>query len=152
MFAKVDDADFEWLNKFKWQAQKIKNKFYASTDIKCKKIGMHRMILGLTDRNILADHENSDGLDNQRHNLRPTNKSGNAANRVKKKKCTSIYLGVFISARYKYVYASCTKDGKNHVVRCNTKEENRPNTPMDTRMDIMSLRTMVIMGEFTIVF
>lgn len=82
-FALVDDADFEWLNSFKWCANwkpKVKG-FYAIRSDKRKTVFMHRQVLGLTDRNILADHINHRTLDNRRKNLRPVSYSQNMMNR-----------------------------------------------------------------------
>lgn len=43
---------------------------------------MHRVILNVTDGKIIVDHKNGNGLDNQRHNLRLSDKSTNAFNAV----------------------------------------------------------------------
>lgn len=81
-FAFVDDEDFEWLSKHKWAALKRRNnRFYAVSKIGGKSVSMHRIILGLTDSNIFADHKDNDGLNNQRHNLRPATKEQNQYNR-----------------------------------------------------------------------
>lgn len=75
MFAKVDDANFEWLSQWKRFAFLNRNRWYArradwSTG-KNKAVWMHREILGLKEGDgIIVDHRNSDSLDNQRENLR----------------------------------------------------------------------------------
>lgn len=100
-FALVDDADFEWLNQWKWTytAQgyayrqdwgKRVNKKYPYR----KTIYMHRLILGLTSRFQESDHINGDRLDNQRHNLRTCNSRQNKANQPKKKNSVWKYKGV----------------------------------------------------------
>lgn len=88
---------------------------------------MHRLILKMTDSKILVDHEDGDGLNNQRGNIRIANKSQNAANRQKATSATSKYLGVHIhyayGGKYKYIYASCMKDGKNYNIKCSSEIE-----------------------------
>lgn len=42
---------------------------------------MHRMIFGETDRRRLIDHEDGDGLNNRRRNLRPATRQQNVWNR-----------------------------------------------------------------------
>ena len=96
-FTLVDDADFEWLNAWKWHAGKRGDDLYyavRSERVNGKKslILMHREILGLTDSKIYGEHWDGDGLNNQRINLRPATNSENQKN--KKARGTSKYLGV----------------------------------------------------------
>jgi len=68
--ALVDDADFDWLNQWKWFARKTKNTWYAvRTPTEGGSVYMHRVILN-TPTGIKTDHWDGDGLNNQRHNLR----------------------------------------------------------------------------------
>lgn len=99
--ALVDDADYDKLNKHKWSAVKSGKTYYA-TRIEYIPGGkgklrinhkMHRVILGITDPKIEGEHENHNGLDNQRHNLRTATHSQNCMNRDAINK-TSKYLGV----------------------------------------------------------
>ena len=95
--ALVDDSDFEWLNQWKWYAAREGNTFYAQrTDRSNGKrtVKMHRLILGLSDPNILADHMDLNGLNNQRNNLREADSSKNQWNRRSVKNSSSKYLGV----------------------------------------------------------
>jgi hypothetical protein len=48
---------------------------------KYESIYLHRFLLGLTDRLVLADHINKNALDNRKENLRITNFAGNTKNR-----------------------------------------------------------------------
>jgi len=98
-FAIVDDADFDWLNQWKWSAHKNRNTFYAGRKIrvglKRKLLLMHRLILGLDfgdERQ--GDHINMDGLDNRRKNLRIATNAQNRRNRGKQANNTSGYKGV----------------------------------------------------------
>jgi hypothetical protein len=57
---------------------------------------LHRILLGVTDTNIIVDHKNNNGLDNRRENLRLTNKVGNALNmRVNINKKSGLPKGVY---------------------------------------------------------
>ena len=94
--ALVDDADFELLNQYKWSLAIGSNagySFYAKTRIKNKTVYMHRMILNPTDKQTV-DHDNGNGLDNRRSNIRLCNSSQNQANRGRQKNCNSGFKGV----------------------------------------------------------
>lgn len=100
-FALVDDRDYEWLSQWKWYARKTYSSFYAARmasvkeNIGKKMIHMHREILGISNLpNIIPDHIDNNGLNNQRHNLRIAGFSENMANRRSFKNSTSKYLGV----------------------------------------------------------
>ena len=93
-FAKVDDADFEWLSQWRWNAHKEGKTYYAIRQIRTGKrppptrpaVRMHREILGLKHGDgITGDHKNGDGLDNRRSNLRKCTKSQNTMNSDRKK-------------------------------------------------------------------
>lgn len=74
MVTVVDDADFEWLVRFKWQAVPgRRGSFYASRSDGRRSYQMQREILDpecRLGRTLLADHINGDTLDNRRENLR----------------------------------------------------------------------------------
>lgn len=98
----VDDEDFEMLSKFNWYVHKYKsgNK-YAETGN--KGIRMHRFILGITDKNVLVDHADRNGLNNQKLNLRIATKSTNAMNKLSNGACK--YKGVIIdNTKQKYFH------------------------------------------------
>lgn len=122
LFAKVDDEHYEWLMQWKWCASKNTNSdtFYAQrsdyTGEKRKTVSMHRLILGLTDKNIHCDHVNRDGLDNQMSNLRPATRSQNLANRKSSANASSKYLGVARMKKNIWGAAIC-KEGKK-TVKC----------------------------------
>lgn len=97
--ALVDDANFDLLNQFKWQAKVHKRIVYAARTIrisknKRKEIKMHRVVMGVTDGNIHIDHINHNGLDNREENLRTCTHKQNHGNRRKPIGCTSAYKGV----------------------------------------------------------
>lgn len=97
-FTKVDDADFDWLNQWKWCACPAPHTVYAirverqaAGEIK-KTVLMHREIAGVLGLKI--DHWDGDGLNNQRANLRPANNSQNSSNRQKLSGYSSKFKGV----------------------------------------------------------
>lgn len=98
MFALVDDADFELVNQFKWCAHKCRNTFYAARNVilpdgRSITQHMHRFLLTGVSR---IDHEDGNGLNNQRDNLRPATASQNGANRLKAVgEHSSLFKGVY---------------------------------------------------------
>jgi hypothetical protein len=103
MFALVDDADFEWLSRWKWHAHTgcgtVKNGaiFYAKGKIflngKMSAVYMHRLIIS-AEKGQEVDHVNCNGLDNTRSNLRLCTRSQNCQNTRKITPTSSIYKGV----------------------------------------------------------
>lgn len=91
--ARVDDDDFIKFNNVKWCASGIDGYPYAIRRInKSKKsLIMHREIMNPLPGEIV-DHIDGDTLNNQKHNLRITNRSGNARN--KKSRGKSKFMGV----------------------------------------------------------
>lgn len=100
-YALVDDEDFDWLNQWKWFADKIGGSFYSSRsgyskELKkqTKLIRMHRFILNAKPGQ-LVDHADGNTLNNQRNNLRFATKSDNSKNsKVNRKNNSSGYKGI----------------------------------------------------------
>jgi AP2 domain len=95
-FALVDDADFEWLNQWKWYTLRSGHTYYARRN-DCsgdqpRMVRMHRLIMGEPEGEI--DHINGYGFDNQRGNLRLATDPENQWNRRKSCGCSSVYKGV----------------------------------------------------------
>ena len=88
----VDDADYEWLSRHRWQAQitKVPGQAYAVRSYGPRpnariKLRMHRQILGLepgvhVEGDLIVDHINGDTLDNRRNNLRLVTRKQNSNN------------------------------------------------------------------------
>lgn len=83
-FAKVDDDDFEKLNKFTWCVSKLswRDGFYALTTLPNygKSIRMHRMVTN-APKGMVVDHINGDTLDNRKENLRVCSQRENTRNK-----------------------------------------------------------------------
>lgn len=94
----IDDEDFDKVNLYKWYAAKNGNTCYAATGItinkKQKTLLMHRYILGCEDKKDLIDHIDMNGLNNQKNNIRISNKYQNSSNRNKTALNKSGYKGV----------------------------------------------------------
>lgn len=119
-FAMVDDEDFDRLNQFKWYAQKTGSRCYAATG---RHIYMHRVILGLSG-NIMTDHKNGNGLDNQKSNLRPaTNAENQQGFRRLKSVKSSVFRGVSWKKIAKLWYVTIAVKGENTHLGCYESEE-----------------------------
>lgn len=69
LFATVDAADFDWLNRFRWHATGTRGRYYAATIIDGKSISMHRLIMNPPE-GMVVDHVDGERLNNRRANLR----------------------------------------------------------------------------------
>ena len=96
----VDNADYEWLSKWRWQINS--NGAAFRTEWKNGKtynhIQMHRDILDASHKNEV-DHINHNRLDNRRCNLRLCSRSQNAMNVRPRKGVSSKYKGVSFDAQ-----------------------------------------------------
>lgn len=102
MVTLVDDADFEWLNQWKWRAVNQRGKYYALRSEGSKTFHMHRVITD-APRGMEPDHINGDGLDNQRKNLRVCTHLENSRNRGAQKNNKTGFKGVgWHKVRQKY--------------------------------------------------
>lgn len=104
--ALVDDDDFDHLNQFTWNAQKIHNNWYACRSVwtpKRKGISMHRQLMNIWDGKVLVDHVNKNGLDNRKSNLRLCTASQNCSNKRSYTGSSSRFLGVtYVKKRKKW--------------------------------------------------
>ncbi len=87
-FAKVSNEDFNWLNQWKWRAFKgttgpvyvVRHEDFMIEDKKEREFfWMHRFITGASP-DLLVDHRDGDGLNNQRDNLRTCTHQENQRN------------------------------------------------------------------------
>lgn len=98
--ALVDDEDFERVNAAgPWHVVVFPRGVYAKHTTanvggKQKSFSMHSFIADVTSNGVEIDHEDHDGLNNQRINLRVATKQDNQHNRRKSYNNTSGYKGV----------------------------------------------------------
>ena len=106
----INDEDKDLISQYKWFAsadrdknKKLKN-WYVRTNIKqsdgsTTTLSMHRLLTNAKPED-KVDHEDHNGLNNQRYNLRLCNSSENLCNMRKRR----IVNGVVTSSSYKGVY------------------------------------------------
>lgn len=85
-FAKIDDEDFGRVSQFKWSVFVRPHASYAVrrerlSDGSRKSIYLHRFVMA-EPIGMMVDHENHDGLDCQKSNLRVCSNSKNQMNRI----------------------------------------------------------------------
>jgi len=90
-FAIVDDADFDWLSRWKWYAKKTgdNGSYYAAS---CRRINgrpttfyMHRVITNCPV-GMEVDHQNKETLNNRRQNISIMTKRENLKRRYREEK------------------------------------------------------------------
>ncbi len=94
VFVTVDDFHYERLRQFKWYFNGGKTCIHRNDKVNGKHSTVSLACEVMQVRGVMFDHKNRNNLDNQQHNLRPANKSQNAANQGKKPNCSSQYKGV----------------------------------------------------------
>ena len=128
--ALVDDKDFEKVSDRSWFAVTSHGITYAyrgklgfSRKNRAPWENMHRLILGLTDRETIVDHKNGNGLDNRRKNLRICTDALNGRNRTHPRKGTSSrYKGVHWRKDKKKWHAEVVLFYKKHYLGLFTSE------------------------------
>ena len=121
--ALVDDEDYDYLMQWKWCATKDYNTYYANREGSVKednkKFIMHRVIMNTPD-NMVVDHIDHNGLNNQKSNMRNCSPKENSRNMRPRGKTG--YLGVCYDR--KYIKACIKIRGKNrHLGNYKTEEE-----------------------------
>ncbi len=122
--ALVDDEDFEYLSKLKWfSVEKGNTKYVIRRQYieernekgrkKTVKVSIHRLILGIDDKNQFIDHVDGNGLNNQRSNLRLASAHENNRNTRKMKNCSSKYKGVSWLPKFEKWKVDIYINGKN---------------------------------------
>ena len=91
---KVDDEDWELLKNYNWHVTIPKSSTkYAKRRIGHRNIFMHRIITNCPI-NMVVDHIDGNGLNNQRSNLRIVSRAQNCQNSNHQKRNTTRYKGV----------------------------------------------------------
>lgn len=99
--ALVDDADFEWLQQWKWRTLKAAGngieRWYAITGQRKNTLSMHRVIMARyrSIDGLEFDHRDCNGLNNQRDNLRECTQKQNVGNSRKRLRSSSKFKGVY---------------------------------------------------------
>lgn len=124
--ALVDDADFEWLNQYKWRyIPNYKPEYVGSAAMSSSRkiIRMHRLILG-AKKGQEVDHVNRDPLDNRKENLRIATRGENTRNQGGRKDSTSGQRGVNFHKPRKSWVARIQVDGNRYFLGAfKTKKE-----------------------------
>lgn len=123
--ALIDEEDYDLVAPYRWNVREWRKDGrliagpYAATSLSRRDHGgkaptllMHVLIMGQP----YIDHENGNGLDNRRPNLRPATAAQNAANRRMKQSGRSAYKGVSPSPSRKRWIAAIGHGGKLHYL------------------------------------
>jgi hypothetical protein len=90
-FGIIDEEDFFIVSQYRWWAKQKKGKWYVETKIDGKNVSFHRFLMN-APKGTLIDHQDGDGLNNQRSNLRFASSQQNCWNM--KKQVGREYKGV----------------------------------------------------------
>ena len=112
-FAIVDEDQYESLSKTTWNYNRgyaVNNKIIGAETF------MHRVIMNVTDRDVIVDHKNRYPLDNRRQNLRECTFLQNTYNTRPQENSTSKYKGVCWNTRAgKWIVSISPKNRKLHI-------------------------------------
>jgi hypothetical protein len=89
----IDIEDIGKIKDYKWSRMGVKEEKYYAVCYK-ENLFMHRAIMNITDKNILIDHRNHNGLDNKKNNLRISDCVTNGQNKKLLDRNTSGVTGV----------------------------------------------------------
>jgi hypothetical protein len=124
LFALVDDSDAAIVNEYKWFAAKTQRTFYAARQKRIapgrggqRVVFMHNELMQCKG----IDHEDGDGLNNQRSNLRPATAGQNARNRRKPMSGKSSRFKGVTKQGHKF-HAQLEHNDKNHYLGTFTDE------------------------------
>jgi hypothetical protein len=99
-YALLDAEDYEFARRFKWRAVTKGKWTYAYGRVDGEDVFMHRALLKAKPGE-QVEHENSNGLDNRRCNLRLRSQPGNGRNQKMAAYGASEFKGVCYSKRYR---------------------------------------------------
>ncbi len=103
-FTIVEPPDYYRFGSFRWYLRGNGTQFYALTNcivgpMRTTVLALHRIIMN-APAGLLVDHQNGNGLDNRRANLRLATHSQNLCNsRINKSNCSSQFRGVSLFRR-----------------------------------------------------
>jgi hypothetical protein len=115
----VDDADYDWLNQWKWCARRGNKTFYARRAVvvagKYQEILMHRLLLS-APCGIRVDHKDFNGLHNWRKNIRLATPAQNQFNHPLRSTNKSGFVGVCWKTNRSKWYADIRVNGVKRFV------------------------------------
>jgi hypothetical protein len=139
----VDQDDFLELSKYSWYLQNG----YAARSIqvppgKSRAYRMHRQILGLKfGEPRMADHKNTNKLDNRKRNLRIATAAQNMQNQHPRQNCSSVYRGVNLRRENGKWRARVTIEGVGYFLGDFEREEDAAKVAKDFRLNNMPYTT-----------
>jgi hypothetical protein len=111
----VDDDDYEWLSRWRWNRWERRGNQYALCCSGHQRLPMHRLILA-APTGMEVDHINHDGLDNRRVNLRLCTRAQNQYNqRVQVRPKASRFKGVRRGYKGKWVAVITCQGAAEHL-------------------------------------
>lgn len=117
----VDDEDFEKLNAYKWRGEVSRRTIYACTGASMPPYNnhyfMHELLITKT-LNLVIDHKDNNGLNNQKSNLRLATISQNKANGKAYSNNTSTFKGVTFRRERGTWRAQIRVNNKLHIIGC----------------------------------
>ena len=120
LYCVIDTADYELVRGHRWSVHVKKNTNYAETRVSGKKIRLHQLLLPDVSQ---VDHEDGNGLNNRRLNIRPASDGQNCANRKKASSTTSSFKGVNWRKDAQKWRAEIRVNGVNFNLGCFINEE-----------------------------
>ncbi len=108
LYAYVDACDYDQISRYTWR---LVGGGYAGRSEKGKTILMHRQIMK-PPKGMVVDHARGNKLDNSRDNLRVCTRSENARNKVKHRRASSRFKGVYYDRRKGKWFAAICFEGR----------------------------------------
>ena len=109
--AVIDAADAEIVDGRNWYLDRSGGQMYAKSDAPSR-VRMHCLLMGLSGA--LVDHNDGDGLNNRRSNLRAATRGQNACNSKIRADSTSGFRGVSLHRQTGRWHAYINSNGRRH--------------------------------------
>ena len=122
--ALIDLDDVDKVKNIKWHRSDLQRSTYYCISNNSEWRRIHRLIMGVTDKDIVVDHINHNGLDNRKSNLRICTSGQNTCNCLTSKNNKSGHKGVYWSKERKKQCAQISINNKTKGLgRYDTIEE-----------------------------
>lgn len=122
--ALIDLDDVDKVKNIKWHRSDLQRSTYYCISNNSEWRRIHRLIMGVTDKDIVVDHINHNGLDNRKSNLRICTSGQNTCNCLTSKNNKSGHKGVYWSKERKKWCAQISINNKTKGLgRYDTIEE-----------------------------